>query len=80
MIRAKMFAGGEKMKATEIGQRLRKLREDRGQTMTFVARQLGISYSTLCAYEYGIHVPRDKVKVKIANYYGVTVGELFYAN
>ena len=67
------------MKAKEIGMRLAELREAKGQTKRFVAREMGVSYSSYCQWEYGIKVPGDDAKIKIARYFGVTVGSLFYA-
>lgn len=66
------------MNAKEIGNRLRTLREERGQSKTYVSRKIGISYSALCSYEYGERVPGDEVKIKLASYYGVSVEELFF--
>jgi transcriptional regulator with XRE-family HTH domain len=62
-----------------IGARLRKLRTDRGWSMAYVARQLEIGYSSMISYEYGVRVPSDKVKVRIADFYGVSVESIFYA-
>lgn len=67
------------MNKTDIGNRLRELRESRGQTKRFVARQLGISYSSLCSYEYGERVPGDEVKIKLSEFYGVPIGQLFFS-
>lgn len=66
------------MNKTEIGNRLRELREKRGQSKRFVARQLGISYSALCSYEYGERNPSDEVKVKLSEFYDVPIGQLFF--
>lgn len=43
-----------------------------------VASALGISVSALQMYENGRRVPRDDIKVKLADFYGVTVQTLFY--
>lgn len=43
-----------------------------------VAEDLGISYFTLLSYETAERVPRDEVKVKIANYYGESVEDIFF--
>lgn len=61
----------------EIGRRLRSLRGSRLQTE--VANAIGISPSALGMYEIGERIPRDLIKVKLAQYYGVDVGDLFYA-
>lgn len=43
-----------------------------------VAVALGISASAVAMYETGARVPRDEIKVRIADYYGRTVQELFF--
>ena len=43
-----------------------------------MARELKISPQLLRSYELGIVFPGDDAKVKIARYYGQTVGTLFY--
>lgn len=62
----------------EIGDRLRSLRSKRKKTIAEVANALGIAPSTLTAYELGDRTPRDEIKVKIANYYGRSVGSIFF--
>ena len=61
----------------ELGRRLRCLRGNRSQAE--VANAIGISDSTLGMYETGERVPRDHIKIKLAQYFGVDVGDLFYA-
>ena len=60
-----------------LGEILRLLRGNR--TIQEVAEACGISDSALGMYENGKRTPRDPVKVKLAGYYGKTVGEIFYA-
>ena len=60
----------------EIGKELRKLRGDK--SLQIAADGIGITKSALAMYERGERVPRDEAKVKIADYYGVPVAELFY--
>lgn len=55
-----------------IDLRGKKARED-------VARDLGVSLSALAMYERDERVPRDEIKVKIANYYNSSVQDIFYA-
>lgn len=43
-----------------------------------VADAVGISVSALTIYEIGQRVPRDELKVRLANYYGCTVQSLFF--
>lgn len=59
-----------------IASRLIKLRDKKNRED--VANDLGISLSALQMYENGQRVPRDEIKIKIANYYGKTVQEIFF--
>lgn len=58
------------------GMILRKLRGDR--TQEEIAAILGITKSSWAMYERDERVPRDEVKIRIANFFGTTVQELFY--
>ena len=64
------------MNKTKIGKKLLSLRGSKRRDD--VAKDLGISSSTLAMYETGKRIPRDETKVKIANYYDVDIVELFY--
>ena len=56
-----------------------KLKELRGaKTQQEVADGIGITKSALAMYERDERIPRDEVKVRIANYYGVSVLFLFF--
>lgn len=59
-----------------IGEKLRELRGEKSQAD--IAKALDISDSAMSAYENGDRIPRDEVKVRIANYYGKTVQEIFF--
>ncbi len=60
----------------EIGNKLRELRGDTpGEE---VAKAVGISRSALGMYECGERIPRDEIKESIAQYFGVSVGALFF--
>lgn len=43
-----------------------------------VARAVGVSVSALSMYECGQRIPRDSVKIRLANYYKTTVQQLFF--
>ena len=43
-----------------------------------VAQAVGVTLSAITMYELGQRVPRDEIKVKLADYYGVTVQSLFF--
>ena len=47
-------------------------------TQEKVAKDLGIATSTLGMYETEQRIPRDSVKVALANFYGTTVQEIFF--
>lgn len=64
------------MNAKKVG---RKLRELRGNlTAAEVAELVGSSVSAILMYENGERVPRDNIKVRLADLYGVSVGSLFF--
>lgn len=62
---------------TSIGETLRGLRGDR--TLADVAKAIKISASALAMYENGYRIPRDEIKIRIANYYKRSVESIFYA-
>lgn len=43
-----------------------------------VSKEIGISPSTLSMYENGRRNARDKIKVKLAEYYEMSVQDLFF--
>lgn len=61
----------------EIGRRLRALRGDR--TLQKVSDDTGLGVSALTMYELGNRMPRDEAKIALANYYGVSIDNLFFA-
>ena len=56
---------------------LRDLRGTKSQEK--IAHDLTISVSAYQKYELGERVPRDEIKVRIANYYGKSVQSIFFA-
>ena len=58
----------------------RRLRECRGvfRTQAEVASETGLSCAAISAYENGSRIPADPVKIKLADFYGTSVGFLFY--
>ncbi|MCI8921988.1 MAG: helix-turn-helix transcriptional regulator [Acutalibacter sp.] len=60
-----------------IAERLVKARGER--TRESVAREIGVSLSAISMYETGARVPRDEIKVKLADCYHKTVQDLFFA-
>ncbi|MED4904081.1 MULTISPECIES: helix-turn-helix transcriptional regulator [Parageobacillus] len=64
------------MNKEKIAEILVTLRGDRSREE--VAKALGISVSALQMYENAKRVPKDEIKLKIANYYGVPVESIFF--
>ena len=55
-----------------------KLIELRGnRTQEEVAKALGVSVSALSMYEQGNRIPRDEIKIRMAEYYGISLESLF---
>lgn len=63
--------------AKETGERLRKLRASRRQAD--VAEAVGTTTMAISQYEKGLRIPQDRIKVRLANYYNVSVESIFYA-
>lgn len=59
-----------------VAERLTKARGERRREE--VAAAVGVSLSAIAMYENGERVPRDTIKVKLAEYYGTTVQDLFF--
>ena len=70
----KQKIGSDFMK--NVSEKLIVLRGER--TQKEVAENIGITASALANYEAGIRMPRDEIKKKIAKYYKVSVGEIFF--
>ena len=68
------------MDTKKIGERIRNLREKAGETKRFLARELGCGYSTVCSWEYGLKVPEDKMKIRIAEHFRVPINIFFDEN
>ncbi|KYG86691.1 XRE family transcriptional regulator [Ruminococcus sp. DSM 100440] len=64
------------LSAKEIGKRLYELRGNIPRED--VAKAIGVSVSAISMYENGDRIPRDSVKVKIAEFYKKTVQEIFF--
>lgn len=59
-----------------IGEKLLELRGNRSREE--VSRAVKISISALQMYENGQRIPRDDIKVRLAEYYNTTVQEIFF--
>lgn len=61
-----------------VGKRLRDLRKKRGLTLKEVSQELEIAENTLSAYERGARRPKTKIMVKLANFYNVSIQDIFF--
>ena len=62
------------------GQKLQALRKSNNLSVDNVCDSLYISKSSLNKYETNRRVPRDDVKKRIAEFYGVSVESIFFEN
>lgn len=60
--------------------KLAELRNRRNLSQKDAAHQIGISTSMLAMMETGERSGTDKTKKKVADFYGVTVGYLFFGD
>ena len=65
------------MNRETIAKKLTALRGDRSPQE--VANAVGISVSALWMYENGERVPRDEIKMKLAEHYNTKVEDLFFS-
>lgn len=49
-----------------------------GKSREEVAKSVGVSLSAIAMYESGARIPRDEIKVKLADYFGTSVQSLFF--
>lgn len=61
----------------KIGERLRSLRGQKSREEVALAN--GISVSALTMYETGKRIPRDEIKVRLSDYFGVSITSIFFA-
>ena len=62
------------------GDKLKTLRELAEESIGEAAKILGVSASSLVAYENGAKIPRDEIKAKMAEHYNVPISELLGAD
>ena len=69
--------GGDKVDKEQIGSRLKTLRGSRSQQE--VAQAVGVTPMAISLYESGERIPRDEIKVKLAEYFKTTINAIFFA-
>ena len=66
------------MNASSIGAKIRELRTQRGETTEELAKSINASVSAVGMYENGYRIPRDEIKIRIAEHYLVPVESIFF--
>jgi len=61
-----------------VAERIRDARKTKGCSVEELARACGITDSAVQMYECGQRVPRDSIKIVMADYLGMTVQDLFF--
>ncbi len=59
-----------------IGNRLKDLRGTK--TQLEIADAIGVTKMAISQYESGDRIPRDEIKIKLANYFDKSVEEIFF--
>ena len=62
-----------------VGDILRELRQAKGKTIAEAAREIGITPGALGNYESNTRMPRDNIKIAIADYYKKPIQKIFFA-
>lgn len=62
----------------EVGFRLRHLRKSAGLSQRELAKKIMVSTAAVTNYETGVRMPRDEIKIRIANFFDKTVQEIFF--
>lgn len=70
--------GYKELDATQIGNRIKSLRESKDETMLDLSKAIGTSESAIGMYESGQRVPRDEIKIRIAEHFDVPVESIFF--
>ena len=68
----------EDVNAIQIGKKLKELREGRNETIEEVSKAVNTSSSAIAMYETGKRIPRDEIKIRIADHYSVPVESIFF--
>lgn len=61
-----------------IGKKIRDLRCGMNMSAEELARKIGTSTSAVNMYECGQRLPRDEVKIRIAELFGIRVEAIFF--
>lgn len=76
LARARRGRHQDKMSNQTVAERLVEARGNRRRED--VAKEVGVSLSAIAMYECGKRIPRDEIKVRLANCYQTSVQALFF--
>lgn len=68
----------EDVNAIQIGKTIKGLREGQGETIEELSRAVETSSSAIAMYETGKRIPRDEIKIRIAEHFSVPVESIFF--
>ena len=68
------------MDKQEIGKTLAALRKARGETLSDVAKAVGLTQNAISMYEIGARIPRDPIKKKLSQHFNVSVEHIFFGD
>ena len=61
-----------------FGEKIKRLRQSKYLSQSQLASQLGVSTSAICQYETEVRIPRDEVKIRIAEFFETEVAHIFF--
>jgi len=56
-----------------IGEKIKKLREERNITQKELSEFIGVSKESISQYERGVQTPKPQTLIKLANYFNVSI-------
>jgi len=59
---------------SNLSKELKTLREDKGLSQLALAAEIGVAQSMICAIERGDRVPSDKLLLRFAEYFNISIG------
>jgi DNA-binding XRE family transcriptional regulator len=68
----------EGMDPIQIGKKLRSLREEKNETAGQLSSAINVSESAIFMYEAGKRIPRDEIKIRIAEHFAMPVESIFF--
>lgn len=61
-----------------FGEKIKQLRQSKYLSQSQLASQLGVSTSAISQYETEVRIPRDEVKIRIAEFFETEVAHIFF--